>query len=53
MLTVVDNYTRGGLAIDVGHSSQGEDVVRTLNDSVARRGLPATIKNNNGREFIG
>jgi len=53
MLTVVDNYTRECLAIDVGQSLKGEDVVRTLNDIVARRGLPVTIKTDNGSEFIG
>ena len=31
MLTVVDCYTRECLAIDVGQSLKGEDVVRTLN----------------------
>ena len=53
MLTVVDNYTRECLAIDVGQSLKGEDVVRTLNTIVEQRGLPATIKTDNGSEFIG
>ncbi len=53
MLTVVDNYTRECLAIDVGQSLKGEDVVRALNAIVAQRGLPATIKTDNGSEFIG
>jgi putative transposase len=30
-LTVVDNYTRESLAIDVGQSLKGDDVVATLN----------------------
>lgn len=30
MLTVVDLFTRGSLAIDVGQSLKGEDVVRVL-----------------------
>ncbi|QTY24792.1 hypothetical protein CDC46_26095, partial [Ralstonia solanacearum] len=29
-LTVVDNYTRESLAIEVGQSLKGEDVVRVL-----------------------
>jgi putative transposase len=29
-LTIVDNYTRKALAIEVGQSLKGEDVVRTL-----------------------
>ena len=51
-LTVVDNYTRESLAIDVGQSLKGEDVVATLNRIAATRGLPATIKVDNGSEFI-
>jgi putative transposase len=30
-LTVLDNYTRESLAIEVGQSLKGEDVVNTLN----------------------
>ncbi|MFC7519014.1 IS3 family transposase, partial [Herbaspirillum sp. GCM10030257] len=51
-LTVVDNYTRESLAIDVGQSLKGEDVVNTLNRIAGVRGLPATIKVDNGSEFI-
>jgi putative transposase len=51
-LTVVDNYTRESLAIDVGQSLKGEDVVNTLNRIAVYRGLPATIKVDNGSEFI-
>jgi putative transposase len=51
-LTVVGNYTRESLAIDVGQSLKGDDVVATLNRIAATRGLPATIKVDNGSEFI-
>ena len=51
-LTIVDNYTRESLAIEVGQSLKGEDVVNTLNRIASRRGLPATIKVDNGSEFI-
>jgi putative transposase len=51
-LTVVDNYTRESLAIDVGQSLKGEDVVRVLDVIVAQRGAPQTIKVDNGSEFI-
>lgn len=51
-LTVVDNYTRESLAIDVGQSLKEDDVVNTLNRIVAQRVLPATIKVDNGSEFI-
>lgn len=52
MLTVVDCYTRECLAIDVGQSLKGEDVVDSLNRICAQRGLPRTIKTDNGSEFI-
>ena len=51
-LTVVDNYTRESLAIEVGQNLKGEDVVNTLNHIAMKRGLPATIKVDNGSEFI-
>ena len=51
-LTVVDNYTRESLAIDVGQSLKGDDVVATSNRIAATQGLPATIKVDNGSEFI-
>lgn len=52
VLTVVDLFTRECLAIEVGQSLKGEDVVRTLNGITAQRGLPRTIKTYNGSEFI-
>ena len=36
----------------MGQSLKGEDVVATLNRIAATRGLPATIKVDNGSEFI-
>ena len=51
-LTVVDNYTRESLAIEVGQNLKGEDVVNTLNHIAMKRGLPAIIKVDNGSEFI-
>lgn len=51
-LTVVDNYTRESLAIEVGQSLKGEEVVDTLNRIATRRGLPSIIKVDNGSEFI-
>jgi len=51
-LTVVDNYTRECLAIEVGQSLKGEDVVNALLRITAERGKPQTIKVDNGSEFI-
>ncbi len=52
MLTVVDCCSRESLAIHVGQSLKGEDVVRVLNAIVQERGQPQTIKTDNGSEFI-
>jgi putative transposase len=52
MLTVVDLFTRECLAIDVGQSLKGEDVVRVLTAITYERGMPRTIKSDNGSEFI-
>ncbi len=52
-LSVVDNFTRESLAIDVAQSLKGEDVVRVLNHIVAWRGLPGTIKMDNVLNAIG
>lgn len=52
MLTVVDCYSRESLAIHVGQSLKGEDVVRVLNQIAQERGRPQTIKADNGSEFI-
>lgn len=52
MLTVVDLFTRECLVIEVAQSLKGDDVVRTLNAIAVRRGLPGTIKTDNGSEFI-
>jgi putative transposase len=48
----VDNYTRESLAIEVGQNLKGEDVVNTLNRIASQRGLSATVKVDNGSEFI-
>lgn len=48
MPTVFDLFTRECLAIDVGQSMKGEDVVRVLDEICGLRGLPKTIKTDNG-----
>lgn len=52
MLRVVDLFTRECLAIDVEQRLTGEDVVRVLTAISHERGLPRTIKSDNGSEFI-
>ena len=52
MLTIVHNYTRECLAIEVGQRLTGENVAEVLTRIKAGRGLPQTIKVDNGSEFI-
>jgi len=50
-LTVVDVFTRESLAIEVGQSLKGEDVVKALNRLQAQRGAPKMLFCDNGSEF--
>jgi putative transposase len=52
-LTVVDIFTREGLAIEVGHRLKGENVVEVLNKLVQLRGAPKYLFADNGAEFTG
>jgi len=52
MLTVLDCCSRESLAIHVGQSLKGDDVVQVLNAIVHERGKPQTIKTDNGSEFV-
>jgi Integrase core domain len=51
-LTVVDDYSRESLAIEVGQSIAGEQVVAVMNRLTARRGAPQRIRVDNGPEFV-
>ena len=51
VLTIVDNFSRESLALKVGLSLKGEDVAETLNALAEKRGLPASIRVDNGTEF--
>jgi putative transposase len=50
-LTVVDVFTREGLAIEVGQSLKGEDVVRVLSRISSQRAFPKVLFCDNGSEF--
>jgi putative transposase len=52
MLTVVDCFTRECLAIHVGQSLKGDDVVKVVEAVAEQRGAPKTVKTDNGSEFI-
>jgi putative transposase len=51
-LTVLDEYTREGLAIYCARSITAGDVVEVLQRLVAQRGAPGYVKSDNGPEFI-
>ena len=51
-LTIVDNFSRECLAIEVAPSIKGEQVVEVLERVRARRGAPKSIQLDNGPEFI-
>jgi putative transposase len=51
-LTVVDNFSRECLAIEVGQHIRGEDVVGVVERIKAARGKPCFIRVDNGPEFI-
>ena len=53
MLTVVDEYTRECLAIDVGRRLCAADVLERLTELFVTRGQPAFIRSDNGSEFTG
>ena len=52
-LTVVDVFSREGLAIEVGQRLRGEHVVEVLNRLVGERAAPKYLFADNGAEFTG
>lgn len=51
MLTVIDEYTRECLAIDVARDLRSDDVLERLAWLMATRGVPGHIRSDNGAEF--
>ena len=51
LLTVMDEYTRECLAIDVARNFKSEDVLEVLRYLFAIRGMPVYIRSDNGPEF--
>ncbi|MCE9630093.1 MAG: IS3 family transposase [Planctomycetia bacterium] len=51
MLTIVDEFTRECLAIDVERKLTSEDVLERLSDLFVRKGVPDHIRSENGSEF--
>ena len=51
MLTILDEYSRECLAIDVGRKLTHDAVMYRLTDLFFRRGIPEHIRSDNGSEF--
>ena len=51
-LSIVDEFTRECLALKVDRSITSEDVIDTLAELFAMRGVPAHIRSDNGPEFV-
>jgi putative transposase len=51
-LTIVDNYSRECLAIEVGQILTGAEAVAVVERLVKERGKPDRIQSDNGSEFI-
>src|SRR5262249_31109669 len=49
--SIVDEFTRECLAIDVERQVTSEDVLERLSDLFVRRGVPQHIRSDNGPEF--
>ena len=52
LLTIIDEYTRECLAIDVGRHMTSDDVLDRLVQLFVDRGAPAYLRSDNGPEFI-
>ncbi len=51
-LSIVDEHTRECLALKVSRSITSEDVIDTLAELFAMRGVPEAIRSDNGPEFV-
>ena len=51
-LTVTDEFTKGGLAIDVDGRIRSPRVIKVLSRLVSERGAPAFLRSDNGPEFV-
>jgi putative transposase len=51
-LTVTDEFAKLGLAIDVDGRIRSPRVIEVLSRLVSERGAPATLRSDNGPEFV-
>jgi putative transposase len=52
ILTVMDEFTREGLALDVALSTSAERVIGVLTALIAQYGAPTNLRSDNGAEFV-
>ncbi len=52
ILTVMDEFTREGLAIDVALTTSAERVIGVLTGLIAQHGAPRHLRSDNGAEFV-
>jgi putative transposase len=52
ILTVMDEFTREGLALDVALTTSAQRVIGVLAVLVAQHGAPANLRSDNGAEFV-
>jgi len=52
LLTLLDEFTRESLAIEIGRSIKAKDVIAVLDYLFMVRGVPGFIRSDNGPEFI-
>lgn len=52
ILTVIDEFTREGLALDVAVTTSAERVIGVLMARIAQHGAPAHLRSDNGAAFV-
>lgn len=52
ILTVMDEFTREGLAVDVALTTSAERVIGVLTGLLAQHGAPMYLRSDNGAEFV-
>ncbi|MCW8136012.1 MAG: IS3 family transposase [Planctomycetota bacterium] len=51
-ISVVDEFTREFLVLEVGRSQKATDVIEAISEAMKRQGAPRHIRSDNGPEFI-
>ncbi len=51
MLTLLDEFSREAIAVEVGYNIKSIDVIETLAKCFAKHGVPEHIRSDNGSEF--